>query len=400
MSPAGPKRLAGSPSLLRAINERAVFEYLLEQGPLTRAGVAKLAGLSTPTASSALTRLHAQGLITPVGETSGRPGRNATLYTVQPAIALVAAVEVTPRSLTSVVCDVSGQVRARSRQVVPNGVGAADAVAGALDDVCQQAGLSPGALTRVQLAVPGSYDAANDAIRYVSHLPGWSRPGIVGGLRDRLHPTRVDVDNDVNLAAIAERSRGVAGHADWFALFWVSRGLGLAVDLGGSPLRGARGGAGEIGYMPVGLPGRGPAGHKLQSLVGAAAVRALASEHGLRGRTAGLVVRRAVDSGGTGRAFLRELAERIAVGLAAVIAVLDPPLVVLAGEVCQAGGTTLRDLIVRALVRSSGFDSPVVVTGVEGNPVLLGAIDAVVAGARAELVATLGERAGPSALPR
>ena len=55
----------------------------------------------------------------------------------------------------------------------------------------------------------------------------------------------------MKLAAIAERHRGVAAGADSFALLWLGYGIGLATDLGGVLLRGARGGAGEIGYLPL-----------------------------------------------------------------------------------------------------------------------------------------------------
>ena len=55
----------------------------------------------------------------------------------------------------------------------------------------------------------------------------------------------------MNLAAVAERAVGAAQDAASFALLWMGDGLGLAVDLGGTLHRGAAGGAGEIGYLPV-----------------------------------------------------------------------------------------------------------------------------------------------------
>ena len=58
-------------------------------------------------------------------------------------------------------------------------------------------------LDHVQLGVPGSYDERAEAIRYVD-VPGWSRPGLIGEIRARLR-TEVSVDNDANLAAVAER---------------------------------------------------------------------------------------------------------------------------------------------------------------------------------------------------
>jgi predicted NBD/HSP70 family sugar kinase len=150
----------------------------------------------------------------------------------------------------------------------------------------------------------------------------------------------VGVDNDVNLAAVAERQRGVGRDADGFALLWLGEeGLGLAIDVGGTLLRGARGGAGEIGYMPLFAPDSTERKVDLQDLVGGPAVLALARTTASRrhpGR--GVAARPPTRAAGE---FFAQLADRVAVGLAAVIAVLDPPLVVLAGQVAQAGGRTL-----------------------------------------------------------
>ena len=82
--------------------------------------------------------------------------------------------------------------------------------------------------------------------------------GLVAGICRALG-THIGVDNDVNLAAIAERARGTGQGVDGFALLWIGQnGLGLAIDIGGTLIRGARGGAGEIGYMPLSRPTRRP----------------------------------------------------------------------------------------------------------------------------------------------
>jgi predicted NBD/HSP70 family sugar kinase len=190
----------------------------------------------------------------------------------------------------------------------------------------------------------------------------------------------------VNLAAIAERRHGAAAGADSFALLWLGEGLGLAIDLGGALLRGARGGAGEIGYMPLYVPGRRPR-IDLQDLVGGRAVLALAREYGQPGATA----EEAVGAGG--RPFLAALAERIAVGLAAVIAVLDPPLVVLAGPVGRAGGAPLRDAVTEAMRATAPLETTVEHTTVTDDPVLLGGLDAGLTAVRDSLIATLSRAA-------
>ncbi len=223
-------------------------------------------------------------------------------------------------------------------------------------------------------------------IRYVD-VPGWSRPGLIDEIRAALR-TDVGVDNDVNLAAVAERSRGIAGEAESFALLWLGEeGLGLAIDLGGTLLRGAKGGAGEIGYMPVGLPeaasnGSSAAVHDFHDLVSGTAIRELARRHGIDAATGHEAVATAKEH----PAFLDELAVRIAVGLAAVVAVLDPSLVVLAGEVGQAGGTPLEEAVGAALRGLSVLDTAVAATGLTEDAVLLGCLDTTLTAVRDSLL--------------
>jgi predicted NBD/HSP70 family sugar kinase len=86
------------------------------------------------------------------------------------------------------------------------------------------------------------------------------------------------------------------------------------------------------------------------------------------------VVRSAVAAGEAGEAVLDELAGRLALGVAATCVVLDPPLVVLAGEVSQAGGAALADRVEREVAAITLVTPKVVITEVESEPVLHGAL--------------------------
>ncbi|WP_197008363.1 ROK family transcriptional regulator [Longispora fulva] len=403
-------RVSGSSRLLGAINESAALAHLLESGPLTRADLRALIGLSKPSTSEVLRRLQDAGLALTVGRTQGGgPGPTAEIYAANPEAAYAAAVSVRKAStIAAAVCDLSGALRARIEVEVDfAGTDAARAVTGAVEELCRRAGLRVDQLDHVQLAIPGSYDERTDMVRHI-HVPGWERPGLLGEVRRAYRAAHVD--NDVNLAAVAERHRGVAA-ADpsaGFAMLWLGEGVGLAIDLGGTLLRGARQGAGEIGYMPVGLPGaeRRP---DYEELVGGPAVVALAAEYGFVAETAHDAVALAVaavgtaggaalaggpqEAAGRGRAFLGVLAARIAVGLAAVVAVLDPPLVVLAGEVAQAGADPLRAAVEASLGEIGELRTPIAVTGVEDDAVLFGALEASLSAAREALFARLGSPA-------
>jgi predicted NBD/HSP70 family sugar kinase/DNA-binding transcriptional ArsR family regulator len=392
-------RLAGSSKLLRAMNESAALAHLLERGQLTRADLRDLTGLSKPTISEALRRLTEAGLASVVGHISGGPGPNAEVYAANADAAYTVAVSVRDSgdidipSLTAAACDLSGEIRGRAEMAVDFlRTDPVTAVTEIVERLRAEAGMPASRLVHVQLAVAASYDAQTESIHHVGVTGGWNRPGLVGEIRERLG-TRVGVDNDVNLAAVAERRRGVAQDADGFALLWLGEeGLGLAIDLGGTLLRGARGGAGEIGYMPLFTSAGEDRKVDLQDLVGGPAVLALAAEHGIDGRTPAEAVTAAAQAASdTSAQFFAALADRVSVGLAAVVAVLDPPLVVLAGQVAQAGGQALRDAVTAAMVRAEPLETTIAVTAITDDAVLLGALDAGLAAVREALIASVHE---------
>lgn len=385
-------RPTGSAKLLRSMNTTAALAHLLDSGQLTRADLRELTGLSKPTSSEMLRLLTEAGLAVVSGRTSGGPGPNAEIYSPNPDAGYAVALSIrdttgTDRpSLAIALCDLTGELRGRTELRTDfSTAGPVDAVARAVDDACAAAGVDRSRIGQITLGVAGAYDPGTDTIHHVD-VPGWGAPGVIGACRDRLG-TEVAVDNDANLAAVAERRHGVGAGTDSFALLWLGHGLGLAIDQAGTLLRGARGGAGEIGYMPA-QPGRAPRGAPvdLQDLAGGPAVVTLAAEFGLRARTpvAAMAAATATDAP---PGFLATLGERIAFGLAAVVAVLDPPLVVLAGEVAQAGGERLRDAVAAAM--HEPLQTEIAITAVDDDAVLLGALDAGLTALRESLLSSL-----------
>jgi predicted NBD/HSP70 family sugar kinase len=396
-------RPAGSSRLLRAMNETAVLAHLFERGPLTRGDLRALTGLSKPTASEVLRRLEEAGLAIVVGHVSGGPGPNAAIYAVNPGVAFTAALSIrdvgesNQPSLAATVTDLVGEVRAKTQESIDFAeVDPVDAVVETVAELCRKARIPRKRLLQVQIGVPGSPDLQADTIRYVD-VPGLDRPGLITELRRRLR-TEVSVENDVNLAAIAERAHGAATDADAFAVLWLgAEGAGFAVDQGGTLMRGAHGCAGEIGYMPV--PASGIKARDFQDLVGGAAVLQLARRSGVAGGTPQDVMTAAVRTeSAAGARFLSAYAERIAVGLVTVVTLIDPPLIVLGGEVGQAGGERLRDAVVDALAERSPLDTRIAVTGVTDDAVLLGALRSGLAAVQDRLLAGIAEP-HPNAIP-
>lgn len=371
-------RLPGTPRLLRALNDRAALELLLARGPLTRAQLGEMTGLSKVTASQLVERLEERGLVRRVGEQAGGRGPNAQLYAVAPGSAHVIGVDVGPDRVVAACADITGEIIGRSEQSTQNTDDPVGVVHSAVVQAADRAGTDMASVRRVVLGTPGLVDPKSGEISFAWDLPRWHR-GLLGDLRKDLS-TPVVFGNDVNLAAIAEQHTGAAKGVDDFVLIWIGRGVGLATVIGGRLLHGSTGAAGEIGYLPVAgaevprnASKRGVKG-AFQQLVGAGAAKAIGRKHGIRGAEDADVVRAAVEAGADGAPVLDELAGRLALGVAATCVVLDPPLVVLAGEVGQAGGAALAERVEQEVATITLVSPRVVTSEVSSEPVLTGAL--------------------------
>ncbi|MCK1822414.1 ROK family transcriptional regulator [Streptomyces sp. XM83C] len=393
----------GTPRVLRAMNDRAALDLLLEHGPLSRSRIGRLTGLSKPTASQLLARLEAAGLVLAGGTSEGRPGPSAQLYEVNPAAAYAAGLDVTPRRIRAAVADITGRTVGSYELATPGRKPARPVVRqvlDALDGAVKAAGLTRDAVHRIVIGTPGAFDPGTGRLRYASHLPGWHSPTLLEELAAAL-PMPVEYENDVNLAAVAEQRLGAArGHAD-FVLLWNQEGLGAALVLGGRLHRGFTGGAGEVGFLPV--PGtplvrqvtRANSGG-YQELAGAQAVPELARQVGVTdipsgpyAEVAAVLLRRAAEEdSGPGRLLLQTYATRLATGLASLVSVLDPELVVLSGACLIAGGDVLRGLVQDELEELAAARPRLAVADVTEQPVLRGALESALATTRDEVFDT------------
>ncbi|MEV0243243.1 ROK family transcriptional regulator [Streptomyces sp. NPDC050674] len=436
--------MPASPSTARAINDRLALRLLQQEGPLTAGRLKQLTGLSRPTVADLVERLTAAGLITVVGETGEqRRGPNAKVYGIVADRAHLAALDVRTEGVAVAVADLVGRVLAEASVPIGGDTGTGPAVEQAVTLVeCAVKEAGADRLHTVGIGAPGLIDPASGELRDSTGLPEWHRR-LVATLQERLPEARVSVENETNLAAVAEQRDGAARDRDTFVLLWLGHGTGAAVVLDGGLRRGASGGTGEIGFLPVpgtrALPTSTDCEGGFHSLAASAAVVDLAARCGVAApagqevsavgvvRAAAGVVREAVGRvrgaalpGRTGPVaeepahgsapaarFLDVLADRVAVGVASVVAILDPGCVVLGGEVGQAGGDELAARVQDRIARMTPLPTEVRATTLGGGAVLRGALLSARDQAQEELFAP-GERArlgrpdggqGPSSPP-
>ncbi len=190
---------------------------------------------------------------------------------------------------------------------------------------------------------PGVYDPRRDALSLAAALPGWGQSSVVADLRRAFGPNMV-LENDINLAALAERHHGHGRDVDTFAFVSVGTGIGMGLVLGGRLHKGAHGSAGEIGFLPLGELGPVDASDArrrgtLEAAASAAGVVRAARRHGMSARISARQVFEAAAGGDkAAAAVVSEEAGLVARAVAAVSLVADPDLVVLGGGIGSAPG--------------------------------------------------------------
>ncbi|MER6995741.1 ROK family protein [Streptomyces sp. NPDC000410] len=446
--------MPASPSTARAINDRLALRLLQQEGPLTATQLKSLTGLSRPTVADLVERLQGSGLVQVVGEAGEqRRGPNARLYGIVADRAHLAALDVRTQGVSVVVADLLGRTLAEATLPIGSDTGTGPAVeraAALLERTAREAGVAR--LHSVGIGAPGLIDPVTGELRDSTGLPAWHR-SLVAALQERL-PATVLVENETNLAAVAEQRLGAARDRDDFVLLWLGQGVGAAVVLGGKVRRGASGGAGEVGFLPVpgtgGLPSATGCDGGFHALAAAAAVRELAVRYGIEGDAEAAVRTAAASAGpdevgertngpqagpdgggertngpqagpdgggartngpqagpdggcaganglqgtpGEGAngpraaplpyapspvdrsaAFLDALADRLAIGAAAVAAVLDPGCVVLGGEIGHAGGPALATRVEARVAALSPLHTVIRPAALGGQAVLRGAL--------------------------
>jgi predicted NBD/HSP70 family sugar kinase len=392
----------GRPRLLRAINERAVLERLRGGGAASRTELAAATGVSKPTVGQALANLERAGLVRAAGQRTGERGRSASLYELNPTAAYVAGVDVGRSFVRVAISDLGGEVVGRrDERNRARGAGALVGHVRALaHEVVAEAGVAWGDVVHTVVGSPGVLEPETGRLRYAANLPGWGRAGLVDELRGALTPS-LAIDNDVNLAALGERAYGRGRDVADFVYLSIGTGVGMGIVLGGELHRGARGAAGEVGFLPLAEGGLG-AGAATPTTRGALEEAAAAGGIVRTGRAMGMtgaltaerIFNAAKAGDATALATVEREAERLAVVVAAVAAIVDPSLVILGGGI-GANADLLLPHLEQAVAALTPLRPPVVLSDLGAEAIVLGAIATALDAAR-ELVFT--ERAGDGRL--
>lgn len=377
----------------RHLNPRAVYDQLLDHRDLTRDELAMRTGLTRVAASASVEQLVARGLampVTPAAEqgtpVAAQSGPAARRYALRPTAGYVVAADIRHGRLTMAAADLTGELVAKMQLPFGDPDDAATLLRRGVADVLHEAGTGLDRLRRVVLGSPGVIEPRSGEFAFATRLPTWKHT-ITDELRQSLGRPVV-FENDVNLAAMAEAHFGCGARDLVFALF--GDGLGLGLVLNGHLHRGRHGWAGEIGFLPAPPPQRQAVvdgmRDSVHQLASAPAIGVLGEAHGF-GSDAVTAITRALEAGQLGRAFLDEVARRVALIVSHACLLIDPAVLVLGGAFVYAGGEQLIDLVRREVAAISPTPVRLVLPSVREDAVLRGALQTALEDARDTLFA-------------
>ena len=376
----------GSLETLRRLNRLRVIHALRDEGLISRADIARRTGLSRSTVSSLVSELQSDGLVverteaaTAYGDQGGRP---PILLSFDASAGVAVGIDFDHHHVRVAVSDLSSRILAEREQrldtdhLAHEGL---DAAADLVQRLLEEAGVDPARVIGAGMCLPGPEHRPTGVVGSTAILPGWVGVAAADEMRRRLDMP-ILVDNDANLAALAEAAFGAGRGAKDLVYMMISSGIGAGLVLNGRLYRGTEGLAGELGHVLVDADGPvcrcGNRGC-LETVAGTDALAdLLRRSHGddLDGR---MIVRLAHEGDLGCRRVLSDAGRAIGRAAAMLVNILNPELLIVGGDLSEAGDFLLdgvRESLGRAALPTAAEAATVVAGSLGDRAEVLGAI--------------------------
>jgi predicted NBD/HSP70 family sugar kinase len=343
---------------------------------MPRVQVAKELAVSPATVTTLTSELIELGLLEEVSaprEGDGGRGRPAVALRVRPAAHYVAGIKLSDREHTAVIVDFAGNLVAD--HALPRQPGAMElpalleATEALVRELCQRAGLPQERVSAVGLGVPGFVDSQQGIVHWSPILAARHVP-LAAAVSARLR-LAVNVDNDANLVTLAELWFGAGRGLSDFAVVTIEHGVGMGFVLNHRIYRGAQGLGTELGHTKVQLDGALCRCGQRGCLEAYVADYALAREAttalnwGAReAQSVTMLLESLYDHAKAGNAAARSIFHRagrfLALGLANVVNLFDPELIILSGERMRYDYLYANETLaeIKALALNTGRPAP------------------------------------------
>ena len=372
-----PRLWTANRQLIRAINRSTVLNIIKSEGPVSRTEIGRVSGLSPATVSEITADLITEGLIyeKTAGDSTG--GRPPILLALSQDAAYVVGLKLAEEHISAAMTDIEANILSTltvpvtGMRIIEQAVAA---LARSVERVIVESSVPQERVTGVGIGLAGVIDAEGGTCRF-SPILGWRNVPLKHLVEEQIG-IPVYIDNDVNTLAMAEKWFGAGQGVDDFLVVTVGRGIGLGIVVNGQFYRGTRGGGGEFGHTVLGPDGPlcdcGKRGCLEAHVADPALVRA-AREAAAQGKLpgvdpAGLTVEQVTELAQAGNEVLRGIFEQagwaLGMGIANLLNILNPALVIVSGEGVRAGDLLfgpMREAVAQCVFDGLGEDTQIII---------------------------------------
>lgn len=332
-------RKTGNGKRVKNLNKEEVLQQVIQHGQISRADIAKQTQLSRPCVSALVDEMIQEGLLCEVGMGDSKGGRKPILLEYNYQAYAIAGAVFDGSTLEMAVADLRGEFLARcsKRLAQPEcGETVIEDLAAGLDRLLAESGISRDRLLGIGVGLQGVTQRNSGTVSF-SPSTGWMGSPIQQTIEARLG-VPVIIDNDVNMMTLGEYVRGVGVGHSHVVYMYVGTGIGSGIILDGQFYRGSREAAGEIGFMMI-----GPVHNRTRKASGVFETHY--SAPGIKEQAKGFLsdlqegssviqelIRHARQQNAEAQMLLENVYRHWAYGMANIVSVLNPELLILSGE--------------------------------------------------------------------
>lgn len=340
--------LRGNRDLIKAMNRSLLLNIIRQEGAISRTMLTDLSGLSVGAVSQIVTELLNNGWIYEGGEGDYTGGRRQTLLRLNADAGYAVGLKVMENRVIGAVTNLQSAVLHYAEIAIPpdrRPEAVSEALAEAVEQLIAESQVAHERLLGVGIGLAGVIYSQTGVVHY-SPFFDWHDVPLAETLGARLN-LPVYVENDVNTLTITEHLFGAGKHQANFVVLTIGRGIGMGMFINGQLYQGARGGAGEIGHLFLSTNDKPST---LELLAADPAVirqyayrtgQANQAEHGL---SIAEIAARAAAGDAIAQDVLARSGDTLGMGLAAVVNILSPAMIIISGEGVLAGEYRLKPM--------------------------------------------------------
>lgn len=334
-----------SSRLVKEMNRKLIIDELKKNPRQSRADIAKKTKLSRPCVSELVREMIEEGLIIEVGVGTSTGGKRPIMleYNVKSNFVIGAMIE--DSSLSVILADMQGDWIATTTKefyIPTDGYYITNLIAEAVKQLLHENSISQKDILGMAIGIPG---ITLEMDRKIGYTPGvdWKDISLEDEMKERLG-FPIKVDNDVNLMTIGEFYRGNETNAKDIVYLFAGNGVGSGIIIDGKFYRGFHNAAGEIGHMIIGnqmnkIPNMGV----FETNYGLLGIREKIKQHGLESNFSNsLIEYLQTHESETAKSLLDDILFHWATAVINLSSILDPQLVILAGEMSKLNATSFE----------------------------------------------------------